>query len=247
MPYSSSIYSISSTETIPIPEAYYSKQHPQAHSLISQDPQPITFSTASPTILPMTDHIHHDIDIRDLDARLARIEQHQQQTSSSTTKNGSIHKDDAAQPQRRARSSFDSTVMPRFTKSATMSTTDTNDSSVSRYSAATGRLYADPSSRLHPETVGLAPGAFSKPRVHRRSRRDTDASTRSHSGTYRARSEGDQRATQQQQQQFKYYGRHGNQWLFNDFSVTDAVSKGFKRVFGSREAGAGKDWYEDRH
>ena len=43
--------------------------------------------------------------------------------------------------------------------------------------------------------------------------------------------------------QFKYYGRHGNQWLFNDFSVTGAVAKGFRRVFGKE---GGRDWYEDR-
>lgn len=44
--------------------------------------------------------------------------------------------------------------------------------------------------------------------------------------------------------EFQYYGRHGNQWLFNDFSVTEAVAKGFRRVFGREERGG--DWFEDR-
>ena len=32
--------------------------------------------------------------------------------------------------------------------------------------------------------------------------------------------------------EFQYYGRHSNQWLFNDFSVSGAVRKGFGKVFG---------------
>jgi hypothetical protein len=92
---------------------------------------------------------------------------------------------------------------------------------------------------VHPESVGIAQGDFSKPRVHRRSRRDTARSTTSTGAGTRARSE--------EQAQFKYYGRHANQWLFNDFSVTGAVAKGFRRAFGgSKEAGGRKDWYEDR-
>ena len=43
---------------------------------------------------------------------------------------------------------------------------------------------------------------------------------------------------------FKYYGRHGNQWLFNDFSVTDAVGRRVRRVF-SKEKGE-EDWFERR-
>lgn len=65
--------------------------------------------------------------------------------------------------------------------------------------------------------------------MHKRSRRDTSGS-RSEDGAAGG--------------EFKYYGRHGNQWLFNDFSVTDAVAKGFKRVFGKGEERG--DWFEDR-
>jgi hypothetical protein len=106
--------------------------------------------------------------------------------------------------------------MRRFTKSATMSTTGTNDT---QYSS----LRAEASCKTHRESVGVAQGDFSKARVPERSRRDS------------SKSEG--------KQEFRYYGRHSNQWLFNDFSVTGAVSRGFKRVFGKE---SGKDWYEDR-
>ncbi|KAF1940813.1 hypothetical protein EJ02DRAFT_322075, partial [Clathrospora elynae] len=81
------------------------------------------------------------------------------------------------------------------------------------------------------ESVEVVPGEFSKPRVNGRSRRYTHSS---------ARSEGAEGG-----KEFKYYGRHGNQWLFNDFSVSEAVSRGFRRVFG-KERGNGEDWFERR-
>jgi hypothetical protein len=121
--------------------------------------------------------------------------------------------------------------MPRFTKSATMSTTGTNDSQYSSYSGLRVPC-AEPSSKTQRESVSVTPGEFSKPRVPARSRRDTRASF------------GDEKSSRSEgQKEFRYYGRHGNQWLFNDFSVTDAVQKGVKRVFGKDR---GKDWYEDR-
>ena len=39
--------------------------------------------------------------------------------------------------------------------------------------------------------------------------------------------------------EFQYYGRHSNQWLFNDFSITGAVRKGFGKVFG-KDGGDGE-------
>jgi hypothetical protein len=72
--------------------------------------------------------------------------------------------------------------------------------------------------------VEIGVGEFSKPRVNARSRRAS------------AKSEGNE--------DFRYYGRHGNQWLFNDFSVTDSIKKGWGRVFGKDEGG---DWYEKRN
>jgi hypothetical protein len=112
--------------------------------------------------------------------------------------------------------------MPKFTKSSTMSTTDSSGSDLSQ------QLHAVPTARTNRESVEVAQGAFSKPRVPERSRRYTSASAKS------ARSDS-----------FRYYGRHGNQWLFNDFSVTESVKKGWGRVFGKDESGG--DWYEKRN
>jgi hypothetical protein len=205
----------------------------QAHSTISQDPNVITFTTPSPTILPMTDYNNQRIDARDLTSRLASLEHHSINSNNLNTKNNGDTSSDSILSQRRPRSSsIDSGVMPRFTKSATMSTTGTSDSQYSQYSGL-HVMRAEPSSKTHTESVGVAPGEFSKPRVHKRSRRDTQSSV----GSGRS-------AKSEEPKEFKYYGRHSNQWLFNDFSVTDAVSKGFKRVF-SKDSGS-KDWYEDR-
>lgn len=231
MPYypttTTSIYSTSpssSEEEYYIPSRdqhhYYHWDTNQPHSLIPQLNTATTFSTKSPTSLPMTDSSHHQpIDARALHSRLAVIAN----TNTETNDHGST--------QRRLRPSLDSTNTRPFTKSSTISTFDSHTSSTS------SRLHALPSSRLHPESVGIAPGDFSKPRVPKRSRRHTMESSSSSTSGSHARKEREEPA------QFKYYGRHGNQWLFNDFSVTGAVAKGFRRVFGNKE---GRDWYEDR-
>merc|ERR1712137_941490 len=205
------------------------------HSTISQDPKVITFSTQSPTILPMTDYNNQRIDAQDLTSRLVSFEhQSNNNINNNSAKGNGETSSDSILSQRCPRStSIDSGVMPRFTKSATMSTTGTNDSHYSQYSGLRV-MRAEPSSKTHAESVGVAPGEFSKPRVHKRNRRDTQSSVGSGKS---ARSE--------EPKEFKYYGRHSNQWLFNDFSVTDAVSKGFKRVFSKDNSG--KDWYEDRN
>lgn len=202
----------------------------------------------------MTDYNNNQsIEFRDLNSGLTFAEN--QSTTNSNNNNISTtatttnkHGDTTAHAihaERCPRSpSIDSAIMPRFTKSSTISTTDTNDTSASsqasqyhqHYNNGLRIAHTEPSSKTYPESVGVAAGDFSKPRINKRSRRNTSSS----SGSGRsARSE-------DKQQEFKYYGRHGNQWLFNDFSITEAVSKGFRRVFsGGREGGA-KDWYEDR-
>jgi hypothetical protein len=193
--------------TIIGPTSRYQDQQQTLHSNISQDPNVLTYQ--SQTTLPMTDHYTQPISARALTSRLSSL-QHQSQ---ATNDNGGL----GPHSQRRPRSSsLNSDIMPRFTKSATMSTTGTNDT---QYSA----LRAEASCKTHRESVEVAQGEFSKPRVPERSRRDSSKS--------------------EEQKPFKYYGRHSNQWLFNDFSVTGAVSKGFKRVFGKE---SGKDWFEDR-
>jgi hypothetical protein len=181
----------------------------------------------------MTDYNNQRIDAQDLTSRLVSFEHQSNINNSNSGKDNEETSSDSILSQRRPRStSIDSGVMPRFTKSATVSTTGTNDSQYSQYSGLRV-MRAEPSSRTHTESVGVAPGEFSKPRVHKRSRRDTQSSVGSGKS-----------AKSEEPKEFKYYGRHSNQWLFNDFSVTDAVSKGFKRVF-SKDNGR-KDWYENR-
>ncbi|KAI4696296.1 uncharacterized protein J4E88_000471 [Alternaria novae-zelandiae] len=204
----------------------------QTHSTINQDPNVITFTTQSPTILPMTDYNNQRIDAQDLTSRLASFENKSNNNNSTTKPNGDTASDSVLSQRRPRSTSIDSGIMPRFTKSATTSTTGTNDSQYSQYSGLRV-MHAEPSSKTHAESVGVAPGEFSKPRVHKRSRRNTQSSV----GSGRS-------AKSEEAKEFKYYGRHSNQWLFNDFSVTDAVSKGFKRVFSNNGS---KDWYEDRN
>jgi hypothetical protein len=74
--------------------------------------------------------------------------------------------------------------------------------------------------------VEVGVGGFSKPRINQRSRRTSGNGNGN--------------------EDFRYYGRHGNQWLFNDFSVTESIKKGWGRVFGKDEDGE-KDWYEKRN
>jgi hypothetical protein len=118
--------------------------------------------------------------------------------------------------QRARASSLDSFHLPPFAKSSTISTTSSCGTTTSK------------------ESAHIAAGSFSKPRVHPRSRRSTksnESSARRYSGSGG--------------EDFRYYGRHANQWLFNDFSVTSAVRKGWGRVFGGVSGEEG-DWYEKR-
>ena len=62
------------------------------------------------------------------------------------------------------------------------------------------------------------------PRVPKRSRRGTDESARSGNSERRKKKKDSFEA--------HAYGRHSNQWLFNDFSIIDAVKKGYGKVFG---------------
>ncbi|KAJ4352667.1 hypothetical protein N0V95_004051 [Ascochyta clinopodiicola] len=110
--------------------------------------------------------------------------------------------------------SFDS--LPRFTKSSTMSTTS---STSTRFSG----LHSYPSAAVHRKDIKVSPGEFSMPRVPKRSRRGTDGSARSSKSDARKKKDSFEAHA---------YGRHSNQWLFNDFSITDAVKKGYGKVFG---------------
>ncbi|KAH3917257.1 hypothetical protein HBH56_054520 [Parastagonospora nodorum] len=115
---------------------------------------------------------------------------------------------------RRSRAS--SFELPKFSKSSTMSTMSSSGSDFI--------TPAVPRTKTSRESAEVGIGEFSKPRVNERSRRDS------------AKIEGND--------DFRYYGRHANQWLFNDFSVTESIKKGWGKVFGKENEG---DWYEKRN
>lgn len=155
---------------------------------------------------------NHSIDARDLSSRLNRIAQ-----NDTSSNHGAHCRDTVTVPgsRRVARTtSFDS--LPRFTKSSTMSSTSTGSTQFSG-------LHAHPSRALHRKDVEVSPGEFSMPRVPKRSRRGTDVSAGS-SRSHEKRKKDSFEA--------HAYGRHSNQWLFNDFSITAAVKKGYGKVFG---------------
>ncbi|KAF1921800.1 hypothetical protein BDU57DRAFT_438097 [Ampelomyces quisqualis] len=108
-----------------------------------------------------------------------------------------------------------------------MSTTDSCGTKVSHLHVTP----AIPRTNTNRESVEIGAGGFSKPRVNKRSRRDTRSSATGSEGTGG--------------EDFRYYGRHANQWLFNDFSVTESLQRGWGKLFG--KDGGGQDWYEKRN
>ncbi|KAF2653359.1 hypothetical protein K491DRAFT_603036 [Lophiostoma macrostomum CBS 122681] len=75
-------------------------------------------------------------------------------------------------------------------------------------------MHTIPLSATHKESVEIGQGEFSKPSIRRR--RASNESSKSH-------------------KEFQYYGRHANSWLFNDFSVTGTVKKGWDRFFSKSD------------
>jgi hypothetical protein len=143
----------------------------------------------------MTDHYTNPINARALTSRLTQVETDTKTcndiTDSSTTMSNG--------PGRSRASSFE---LPKFSKSSTMSTMSSSGSGSDFITPAV------PRTKTNRESVEIGVGEFSKPRVNKRSRRDTIESTKSES-----------------KDDFRYYGRHANQWLFNDFSVTDSIKE----------------------
>lgn len=161
---------------------------------------------------------NHSINARDLSSRLSRLAQND---NNNTTHNGAMYDDSAStHGARRVRRATSLDSLPHFTKSSTMSSTSTTST---RFSA----LHARPSRALHRKDVHVSAGEFSLPRVPKRSRRDTDASKESEPGLAR----GSERKNERSNFERHAYGRHSNQWLFNDFSFTDAIRKGYGKVF----------------
>lgn len=184
-------------------------------------------TVAQPTC-PMTNYHTQSINVRELSSRLDSLPPLQTQ-SNDTTANNNMSND--YEPRRPRASSCESFRMPTFSKSSTMSTTDSSASDYSQLRVT----YAVPKTKTSRESAEVGVGEFSKPKVHDRSRRNTGESMGSARSENGAGTGG---------KDFRYYGRHGNQWLFNDFSVTDAVRRGWGRVFGKDEVG---DWYEQRN
>jgi hypothetical protein len=153
---------------------------------------------------------HPKLDSQDLTSRLHRI-----QKSSSAANDGD--------------------PISRITRTGTDETTSSNDSAsmvVSRHptlrktktslSAGSNRVSGFEvlppirTSATDKESVEVDVGEFSKPRVKRR--RGSNESSKSH-------------------KEFQYYGRHANSWLFNDFSISGHVKKGWEKVFSSKSDG----------
>ncbi|KAJ4986444.1 hypothetical protein SVAN01_08006 [Stagonosporopsis vannaccii] len=153
---------------------------------------------------------NYAIDARDLSSRLDRLAQN------DTSNHGANSHSNTMPGARRVARTTSLDSLPRFTKSSTISSTSTGSTHFSG-------LRAYPSRALHRKDVEVSPGEFSMPRVPKRSRRGTNVSAKS------TRSEG-----RRKKDSFEAhaYGRHSNQWLFNDFSITDAFRKGYGKVFG---------------
>ncbi|KAF2441817.1 hypothetical protein P171DRAFT_365686 [Karstenula rhodostoma CBS 690.94] len=79
-------------------------------------------------------------------------------------------------------------------------------------------MRAFPSARETKASAEVRRGDFSKPRAGSARRR------------YSIGSEGAKSVPE-----FQYYGRHANTWLFNDWSFSESVRKGWGKVFKGRE------------
>lgn len=150
------------------------------------------------------------LDCQDLTSRLQRV-----QRSSSVPNDG----DCVARITRRGTGGTTSSVdsentifsrLPAFRKSKTCSSVGSND--VSRLEV----VRTMPTSSINRESVEVEQGEFSKPSIQRR--RASNESSKSH-------------------KEFHYYGRHANSWLFNDFSVSEHVKKGWDKVFSPKSEG----------
>jgi hypothetical protein len=150
------------------------------------------------------------LDSQDLTSRLQRV-----QRSSSVPNDGDYVSRITRRGTDGTTSSDDSanTVfsrLPAFRKSkACSSTTSNRDSGLEI-------LRTMPTSSTCRASVEIDAGEFSKPSIRRR--RASNESSKSH-------------------KEFQYYGRHANSWLFNDFSISQHVKKGWGKVFSPKSEG----------
>ncbi|OAG07302.1 uncharacterized protein CC84DRAFT_1216282 [Paraphaeosphaeria sporulosa] len=159
----------------------------------------------------MKDHYDYAVDPRDLTKRLNRI-----QKSHSTPNDGDHVSRLPRHPGRAEGTTASSPTaslsqLPTFRKSATMSTTSSASTQFSGMRACSSAHESKASAEVRR-------GNFSKPRAGSARRR------------YSGGSEGAKSVPE-----FQYYGRHANSWLFNDWSLSDSVKKGWGRVFKGRE------------
>lgn len=153
---------------------------------------------------------HPKLDSQDLTSRLQRV-----QRSNSVANDGDL--------------------VSRITRTGTDETTSSGDSASVVFSRLPGFRKAKtsspagnngvsgievvrtiPTSATNRESVEVDAGEFSKPTIRRR--RASDESSKSH-------------------KEFQYYGRHANSWLFNDFSISEKVKKGWVKVFSPKSEG----------
>jgi hypothetical protein len=76
-------------------------------------------------------------------------------------------------------------------------------------------LHSGPTAGVQRHNVEVGQGQFSKPRAGERRRRESNESAKT-------------------VPEFRYYGRHANDWLFNGFSISDSVKKGLGKVFSGK-------------
>ncbi|KAF2677253.1 hypothetical protein K458DRAFT_424115 [Lentithecium fluviatile CBS 122367] len=99
--------------------------------------------------------------------------------------------------------------LPVFSKSTTMSTTTSGEFSRPEDTGT------EPTAKGHGHSVEVGQEQFSKPRAGERRKRKSNESAKN-------------------VPEFQYYGRHANTWLFNDFSITDSVKKGWGKLLSGK-------------
>ncbi|KAK7190856.1 hypothetical protein PSPO01_03019 [Paraphaeosphaeria sporulosa] len=163
----------------------------------------------------MKDHYDYAVDPRDLTKRLNRIQKSHSTPNDGDRKPLPSHSQSSPRPLTLSQTSPDSPTaslsqLPTFRKSATMSTTSSASTQFSGMRACSSAHESKASAEVRR-------GDFSKPRAGSARRR------------YSGGSEGAKSVPE-----FQYYGRHANSWLFNDWSLSDSVKKGWGRVFKGR-------------
>lgn len=154
----------------------------------------------------MQDH-NQPIDPQDLSSRLDRLKK-----SHSFPRNGvsgSARVCRVGTTSSASSSTHTFSHLPAFSKSPTMSTTTSDDSRPELLGGAV------PTAQVQRRSAEVGPGGFSKPRA---------------GGARRAATAESESQSSKSVPEFRYYGRHANAWLFNDWSIVDSVKKGWHKV-----------------